>query len=522
MKKNKSIKHVGASSAGVLISRVFGLIRDVFQAHFLTTAQMDIFAASFKVPNVFRSIVAEGAANNSFVPVISQIEDENERREFVNSFFTLFIIFSAVFVMVLIALTPLLLPIYVKGFSTHSPESVTYSTQITQFFMIYLFLISLTSFFSSILTSMYKFFAPAFHQVFFNISFVVVLIIAALTKTLNIYTTIYCVLIGGLAQLIYIIINLYKAGVSFKVNFNFKNKYIKKVLRLFLPSVLSSSAYQINVFISGFFLCFFVGANQNIYYAQRIYQLPVGIFAVAMSQVFLTDFSHNAKNKEGLASKFNSSLLMSLLISLPFLGYMIGAGNELIKTLFFHGNFTLESAKSTFMMLLCYAPGLVFISSNRLFVSYYYSKHEAKIPVIISFVTVAVYYVAVRISILVIGQYGIALANSISLLVQTIIYVVLTKRNIKLTIDLKFLFKMVLVTFVTTILTYGLQTLYVWKDPISINWISLKNIIFTGALSLFYFSSFLVLSRVFKISEVDNIANNVYNVVIQFFKKGKK
>lgn len=506
MTKNKkhSIIHISLSSLGVFISRFFGLFRTAVNTHFFNIFQLDIYFTSFRLPNTFRSIMAEGALQNSFVPVYMEVKGTEKEQEFLDSFFTLFIVTLFFLTLILILFIPLFMPLLVPGFKSFSNEKIHETIKLSQYIFPYLFLISLTSFFSSILNSFYKFFASNLNQAFFNITFILIVIVSAIFNKISLNTFIYAVLISGLAQMFSLIPHLNKLGISFKLSFKFNNPYLKQTLKLFLPSLFSSSAYQINIFISVFFLSLFPGAIAYSYIAQRIYQLPVGIFSVAMGQVFLTTFSDNLKNNdiEKLNYNFNYSLKISFFIAIPVIGYFISAGLPVLKLIFFHGKYELKDIIYSYKFLLIYLPGLLFISNNRILTSFYYSQKSFKQPVFSTLISLLTFYLTVLLSYKKIGMYSVALGTLISLITQFSFLLILASKMIKIkNQNILFYIKVILSTIIAFVPVFYISNIYKWINPIKINLSSLNHILFTIGISFLYILIFFIISNLLKIEE---------------------
>lgn len=503
-----SIIHISLSSLGVFISRFFGLLRTAINTHFFDANQMDIYITSFRIPNTFRSILAEGALQNSFIPIYMEVKGTKNEKLFLDSFFTLFLLILFFVTSILILFVPLFMPILTPGFKTYSIEKINSTIFLSQLIFPYLILISLTSFFSSILNSFYKFFAPNLNQAFFNITFIFIIIIFALLKKLSISTFIYAILISGFAQLFSLIPHLNRLGISFKPSFKFNNPYIKKVFKLFIPSLFSSSAYQLNIFISLYFLSLFPGSITYSYIAQRIYQLPIGIFSVAMGQVFLTTFSDNfAKNEmDKLNKNFNYSLKVSFLIAVPIIGYLVSAGLPVLKLIFYHGKYTLNDIIYSYKFLLIYLPGLLFISNNRILTSFYYSRKSFKQPVLSTLLSLVIFYITVIFTYKTIEMYSVALGTLISLIFQFLFLYVLSTKYIKIKDqNIFFYFKVLFSTTISFLPVFYIVKIYKWLNPVQINLSSLYHILFTIGISLLYFLLFVLISLLLKIDEINKI-----------------
>ncbi|HNV44037.1 MAG TPA: lipid II flippase MurJ, partial [Exilispira sp.] len=240
MSTKKVSSHIFKSSSGIFLSRIFGLLRDTMVTHFFKPSVQDIFNAAFKVPNTFRSIFAEGAMANSYIPVLKGIKNEEERQQFQSEFFTIYLVILTITVVALIFLVPYFMPFLVSGFEKFSEAKVTSTVYLTRFLFTYLFFISLVSFFSASMNAIFKFFIPSVSQAIFNIVFIIVLVIFVLLKKITLELFIYAVILGGFFQLAFILFYSIKYGLRFTIRWpkNFKN--IKEVFKLMGPSIITS------------------------------------------------------------------------------------------------------------------------------------------------------------------------------------------------------------------------------------------------------------------------------------------
>lgn len=507
-KKRNRLKDLFSSSVAIITSRILGLIRDAFTTHFFSVNTLDAFTAAFKIPNTFRSLFAEGSLNNSFVPIYCSIEDQKEKEDYLNSFFTNFFIILLLSVLILIILSEKFVPFLVYGFSNFSKEKTDLTIIYTKYFFIYLFFISIVSFIAAILNASFHFFTSYFNQVYFNFTFIIVILFALIFKKLNTYTLIYCVIIGGFAQITIMFLLLLKYKIRIKFKINFKNKYLKESWKLFLTSLISASAYQINILFSTFFLSFFEGANTYTYIAQRLYLLPVGLFSEAFSQVFLAYFSHS-KNLTEKDDELNYSLRLSILISLPIIAYFISFGEQILKILFYHGKYTLKDIYYSNILLIFYMPGMLFVSINKIFVSYYYSQKKIKIPIINSILSIVLFIIFNIILIPILKLYAIAASNTLALIFQTLYFNILYKKK-KKTIDRNYLLRLfyyIIINAILCLLFFFINKNINFLNPVKLNLESLKQLFFFITLSSLFAIFFIFLNFIIKNEEIKSIIN---------------
>lgn len=459
MSTKKTVKYIFSSSSGIFISRIFGLLRDTFVTHFFKPSVQDIFNAAFKVPNTFRSIFAEGAMTNSYIPVLKSIADKKEQEEFQSNFFTVFIFLLLFITIILIIFVPFFMPYLVRGFDKFSPTKISSTIFLSRYFFTYLFIISLVSFFSSSMNAIFKFFIPSISQSIFNLIFILVIVYFALIKKISLNLFIYAVVLGGIFQLLFILFFAYKYGIRITLKWPKKWNHIYGVFKLMGPSLLTSATYQVNIFISTYFLSMFDGGQTYHYLAQRLFQLPIGLLSVAMAQVFLPSFSELVQKNDKilLNATLKRSIQLSLLLTIPIAGYMIGFARPLTQLIFYHGAFSLNDVKTTSIIFAYYMPGIIFITISNMFTSLFYSHKIWKSQVLVSSISIFLFFIYIKIFTPIFGINAIAVANTLNTFTQLVLLILLAKILLKISIgkeNLIFAIKIVLLTSILSLLLF--------------------------------------------------------------------
>jgi putative peptidoglycan lipid II flippase len=455
MSTKKTVKYIFSSSSGIFVSRIFGLLRDTFVTHFFKPSVQDIFNAAFKVPNTFRSIFAEGAMTNSYIPILKSISDKKQQDEFQSNFFTVFIFLLLIITTILIIFVPFFMPYLVKGFDKFSPTKISSTIFLSRYFFIYLFIISLVSFFSSSMNAIFKFFIPSISQSIFNLIFIVVIVYFAFIKKISLNLFIYAVVFGGIFQLLFILFFAYRYGIRIKIKWPKQWKHIFEVFKLMGPSLITSATYQVNIFISTYFLSMFDGGQTYHYLAQRLFQLPIGLLSVAMAQVFLPSFSELVQKNDKilLNTTLKRSIQLSLLLTIPIAGYMIGFARPLTQIIFYHGAFSLNDVKTTSIIFSYYMPGIIFITISNMFTSLFYSHRIWKSQVLVSSISIFLFFIYIKIFTPIFGINAIAVANTLNTFTQLILLILLARLLLKVSIgNENFVFALKTI-FLTSILT---------------------------------------------------------------------
>ncbi len=325
--KKHIIKSAGIIGFATVISRVLGFARDILIAKFFGTARYaQAFVVAFRIPNMLRDLIGEGATNAAFVPVLSEYSETKKKEEFwnlANVLLNVVLITLAIVTLAGIALAPMIVRLIAPGF-INDPEKLKITIYLTRFMFPYVLLVGLLAYSMGVLNSLRHFSAPAFAPAILNLS----IIICALVRQGSVSALATGVLIGGVVQLAVQIPVLFSKGFTpFQTKrkkfgmghgFNFPSGIyhpaVKKIGILLLPRILGSCVYQINLFVNTMLASFahIVGAGgvAALYYANRIFQFPLAIFGIAIAQAALPTMSREAL-EQGL-SKLKATLSFSL------------------------------------------------------------------------------------------------------------------------------------------------------------------------------------------------------------------
>ncbi|WP_241759879.1 murein biosynthesis integral membrane protein MurJ [Caminibacter mediatlanticus] len=415
MLKFHMLKSIIVNFIGIFNSRVLGFIRDLLSASYLgATIYSDIFFVAFKFPNLFRRIFAEGAFSQSFIPSFakSQYKPKFAYKVFIT--FLLILIFMSIIVNVF---SYQITSILAYGFSE---EAKKLAAPLVGLNFWYLDLIFIVTFFASLLQYKNHFATTAFSTALLNISMIVALIISKdLPKEKIIWYLSYGVLIGGILQVIAHLIAAKYKGILKLLYIGFLSK--KKVdlstfKKHFLPSVFGNSTAHISAFIDTWLASFLTaGSISYLYYANRLFQLPFALFAIATSIVLFPKIT-KAISKENfdeakiLMKKSFWYLLYALSLALIV---TIIANKEIVSILFERGEFTSKDTQITAVVLIMYMIGIIPFGLNKLFSSYLYATHKHLKAAKFSAISLIVNIIFSIILIFPLKVYGLALASSI-------------------------------------------------------------------------------------------------------------
>lgn len=385
MSKLKLIRSGGIIALATAMSRVLGFFRDIVIANFFGTAiYAQAFVVAFRIPNLLRDLVGEGAANAAFVPVFT---DELSKKGKADLFKLAQVIFNILF-WVLAGLTlagilasPFIVKLIAPGFVADSEKFAT-TVVLTRVIFPFLMLVGLWAYAMGLLNTFGYFAAPAFGPCLLNLA----MICCAAWFGENVFGLATGVLAGGVLQMAVQMPSLYRIGWRPRLTTGFSHPQAKKIGLLMVPRALGACVYQVNVFISTILASFShivgEGAVAALYYANRVWQLPLAIFGIALAQAALPTMSqHVASNDtEKLRQTLSFSLSTVFFILVPATAGLMVLAAPITRVLFERGLFTSYSTAITASALFFYALGLVAHGGTKVIVSAFYSLHDTATP----------------------------------------------------------------------------------------------------------------------------------------------
>jgi len=422
MKKEQK-KIAGATltiSFFTLLSRILGFTRDLFIANFLGTSNLaDAFFVAFRIPNLFRRLLGEGALSAAFIPVFTEYQikqEKNEAKEFLNSAFSFF--FVVLFLLLILGetLTHPLVKITAPGFC-RIPEKFTLTVKLTRVTFPYIFFIGLTILTMALLNAIDHFAVPAFSPALLNISMITCLLLAGPLKKRPVFALAWGVFIGGILQLSLHLFTIIKKGWRPRFTIKMNHPGLAETICLMLPAVFGLAINQINTFVDTILASLLPpGSVSYLYYANRLVQLPLALFGIAVGTAILPTLSrHSAEeNKKALNETLTFGISFVLFITLPAMLWLLIFSTPTISVLFQRGAFGWSAAKATGAALFCYALGLWSYAMVKVIVPVYYSKKDMRTPVKISGVVLFLNIGLDLLLMIPLKHAGLALATAIS------------------------------------------------------------------------------------------------------------
>ncbi len=435
-KQENSYRRTGLLSATgtvggmTMLSRISGLARDIAIAViFGADGKTDAFFVAFKIPNFFRRLFAEGSFSQAFVPVFAEYKAKNnlaDLKDLVSHVGGLLGGFLLLFTTLMAAAAPLVIYLIGPGFETERHELASEMLRYTAF---YLFFISLVALAGSIQNSFKKFAAPAFTPVLLNLSLIACALWLSPALDIPIMALAIGTFIAGLIQLMFQIPFLLRLRMLPRPRIKWKHEGLQKVIKLMLPALLGASVVQISLVLDTILASFLVaGSISWLYLSDRLVELPLGVFSIAIATVLLPSLSskYASRDPEGFANNLDWGMRLNTLITVPAaLGLVLLAG-PIMATLFNYLNFTDDMAEMTRLSLIAYAVGLPAFGYVKILTPGFFARHDARAPLKITLYSITA---KLLLSIaLVVPLYiqeirwahaGLALATSLAAWIQT-------------------------------------------------------------------------------------------------------
>jgi putative peptidoglycan lipid II flippase len=378
-----------------MVSRILGFIREMLFARLIGAgATMDVFLTAFQFPNLFRRIFAEGAFNSAFVPLYGgKLEDEGEAearrfaREVVSVLFTAMLIFVVAAQLGM----PWLMYLIGPGF-VDDPGLFQRAVQLTQITMPYLLMMSLSAMFSGALNANGKFAVAAAAPVLLNLTLIAIMMLTdfrgeALTFYLSIGIT-----VSGVIQTAWIFASMRNVGVRLSLQIPKLTPDVKKLILLGVPGAIAAGVTQINILITSAIATFQPSARSWLYYADRLYQLPLGVVGIAMGVVLLPTLTGrlNADDKAGAGNALNRGIEISMALTIPAAVAIATMPGFLVEGLFERDEFTAQDTLMVGRALIPFAIGLPAFVLIKVLSPGFFARKDTMTPMRFATVSVVV------------------------------------------------------------------------------------------------------------------------------------
>ncbi len=414
-------------------SRVFGLIRDILIARMFGSQDVaDAFFVAFKIPNFFRRLFGEGAFSQSFVPVLSDYRinsDSATIKQFIQRVGQLLGGVLTLFVMLVVIGSSVVAFIFAPGF-IDEPDKFDLTSQMIKLTFPYLLFISLAGFCGSILNAYDRFAVPAATPVILNICLISAALVSHRYFEEPILALAWGVLVAGVLQFVFQLPFLKQIDRLPTPQFGYKSwlkswndSGVKRVLKLMTPAIFGVSVSQINLLFDTLIASFLISGSVSwLYYSDRLIELPLGVFGIAIATIILPKLSR-AFVKDG-GGEYNHTmdwaLKMVLLIGVPATCALAVLSQPILSTLFLYGSMTENDIAMASLSLIAYCTGLIAFMLIKVLAAGFYSRQNTKTPVKIGIIAMVSNMVLNIVFVLPlyywwgIGHVGLALATAVS------------------------------------------------------------------------------------------------------------
>lgn len=426
-------KSIATFGGFTLISRIMGFIRDMVIAKYLGAGMLsDAFLVSFKLPNLFRSLFAEGAFNSAFVPMLShKIAEKGKDKSqiFASKAISVLAFILTVFVILMMIFMPYVVKIMAPGFIS-DPNKIELTIALSYITFPFLLLVSIVSFQSGILNSLGKFAAPASTPIILNIVMIAsVFIFMGITPT-PAHSLAIGATTAGFIEIMWLMYNLRKENYHLRPRFDiftmFKDPEIKTLFKRIAPGILGAGIYQINIMVGTILVSLVsTGAISWLYYADRLQQLPLGVVGAAIGVALLPVLSKELKSGKTEEAKTtqNKAIEYGALLSFPAAITLIVIGKLIINVLFQRGAFGPFETEMTYKVLVAYSIGLPFYVMIKALAPNFFARGDTKTPVKYSIVSLVANLTLSLALIIPFKHIGVALATSLAAMISVSQYV---------------------------------------------------------------------------------------------------
>ena len=497
-------------SSYTMISRLLGFIRDVLIAAFLGAGPIaDAFFVAFKIPNFFRRLFAEGAFSAAFVPLFAaKLTDEGRASalQFASSVLSIMVVFVFVFVTILQVLMPWLMYLFAPGFADE-PIKFSLAVELTRITFPYLLFISLVSIFGGVLNSLGRFAAAAATPIILNITLIGALLLATPYLPSAGHSLAWGVFLAGILQFIWLIYICRREGFFLRLPKPYLSQSLRRLLKLMAPGVLGAGVLQINLLVDVVIASLLpTGAISFLYYADRIYQLPLGVVGVAIGTALLPVLSRQLRNGEDVEAQtsINRAIEMALLLTIPATAALLVISQPIVNVLFERGVFNSVATISTSQALIAYATGLPAYVLIKVLTPSFFARQDTSTPVKIAVACVFINLVLNLTLMQILAHVGIALATSISAWINVCLLFVFLHIRGQLQIDKRLRQRACRIVFASLGMAFALWPAFVFFRSLLIDGQGLR----AGILAILVFGGlgvYLCLVILFRAAEFQEI-----------------
>lgn len=418
-------RYAAIFALGTMFSRVLGLIRDLLTTALIPAAAFDAFVVAFRLPNMLREIIGEGAVNAAFVPVFSDRLEKGSRQEFqrlVAAALGAMIVVLAVLTVAGMLFIPELTRVVnlvdaFAGSSAVSPESVAYLTHLSLLAFPYLFFIGLAVFCTAPLFSLHHYSTPSWTPALLNVALIGACFAGRGLFSDPAYALIAGVWIGGVAQLAAQYTAFGRHAGVWRPRFDFRDPGVRRIFLLLVPVVIGQAAGEVNRLVDSFFAYGLgTGVVRALFLASRLVQLPLSIFGSATSVAILPTLSraHARGARDEVRAVLLSGLRQSFFLTVPAMAGLMALARPVVELLFERGHFDAAATTITATAVVISGAGLLSFAWLKVCSTGFYAMGNTRTPVVFSSASMILNVLLILVLIGPLGYKGLALATTIS------------------------------------------------------------------------------------------------------------
>ncbi len=506
----KIFRSVAVISSFIFLSRILGLIRDQLMAAVLGAGSVnDAFIVALRFPNLFRRWFAEGAFSAAFIPMYSRkLEGEGKEKadQFSSEIFSFLTLSVSLIVILSMLFMPWLMYLISPGYANY-PGKFELAILYTQITMPYLLFMSLLSLFGGILNARGYFAVAAAAPILLNVFLIICFFFVRdmVDKNIGLYLSI-AVTVSGVFKVFLVFWACKRAGVQLCWKFPKLTSSVKQLLILSIPAAFSAGITQINLLVSNAIASVENGAQSWLFYADRLYQLPLGLIGVALGVVLLPALSKRIRVKDYKTAHhyLNRASELALFLTLPATMALVFGADFFVQGLFQHGEFSNLDTYKTYSAVIAFALGLPAFVSIKVYTPAFFAEENTKTPMQCALISMIVNIVVALLLFPGYSVVGLALATSIAGWVNMILILFFLIKNHQYRPDRRFYQKLPIM-FINALFLGGVilgikqyMKAYLGESIIQDLWMMCLAV-FIGA-SFYFFISFI--SKSFSVEDI--------------------
>ncbi len=427
-------------AGGTMLSRILGLVRDIILADKIPFASREIFFFAFRIPNMLRDMLGEGAVNAAYVPLFTRsLEEDGEEgfrrlvRACLSAVIVLFLVLTVVGIL-LVPLLPFALSL-LQPFTNSEPvpqDTLQQTMDVLRWIMPYLFLIGTAVFAMGPLFVMKCYGPPSWSPLVLNVALIFSCLVLVDYFPDPVWALVTGVWLGGIGQLVILFLAMKRHAGVLLPSWELGHPGVRQAFLLLVPIIVGQSTGEVNKLVDGFF-AIKLEAVSTLYFANRLVQLPLSVFGIAVAVAILPTISAaGARNDDGeIRQTLLHAFRQSAFLVLPALVVLLVAGEDIINLLFVHegGKFTLAHGHDVAQALFYYGLGLLSFTWVKVSVQGFFAVQDTRSPVIMATLSMVLNIVLNMTLVGPMGFQGLALATTLSYTANFLgLYVLLCRR----------------------------------------------------------------------------------------------